>query len=136
MPDNRQAIGGDEPTLNRQSAPEDGSGNNRQAIGTQALSDHREALPSGSTVRAKVDFPTGHDDSASASNAHPTSEHGQATGRPSVAAAGQAKPLTPAEHEKLKHEDASALFHRRLVGIKHDVDDLNHRLSDFEQKSP
>ncbi len=136
MPDNRQAIGGDEPALNRQSAPEDGSGNNRQAIGTQALSDHREALPSGSTVRAKVDFPTGHDDSASASNVHPTSEHGQATGQPSVATADQAKPLTPSEHEKLKHDDASALFHRRLVGIKHDVDDLNHRLTDFEQKSP
>jgi archaellum component FlaC len=45
--------------------------------------------------------------------------------------------LTAAEQQqqaKLKREQMSDAFHGRLAGIKHNVDALNNRLSDFEDK--
>jgi len=45
-------------------------------------------------------------------------------------------PLTAAEQQeaKLKREKMMDEFHGRVAGIKHNVDALNHRLSDFEEK--
>jgi len=46
------------------------------------------------------------------------------------------QPLSPAELEQAKHkrEQLNDAFHGRLAGIKQNVDALNHRLSDFEEK--
>jgi hypothetical protein len=46
-------------------------------------------------------------------------------------------PLTAAEqqqHAKLKREQINDAFHGRLAGIKHNVDALNNRLTNFEDK--
>jgi hypothetical protein len=44
--------------------------------------------------------------------------------------------MTAAEQQeaKLKREQMNDAFHGRLAGIKHNVDALNHRLSDLEDK--
>ena len=44
--------------------------------------------------------------------------------------------MTEAEklQAKLKREQINEAFHGRLAGIKHNVDALNSRLSDFEEK--
>ena len=46
------------------------------------------------------------------------------------------QPLSPAELEQAKHkrEQLNDAFQGRLAGIKQNVDALNHRLSDFEEK--
>jgi len=136
MAPNHQAIGTDAPSLNRQAAPEDGPlGPNRQALGHKNLESHFEALPSGTIERKKVDFPSG------TTTAEKTTITPQTSTKPRPATAGKSKqvsrtPLTAAEQQaaKVKREKMMDEFHGRVAGIKHNVDALNDRLSDFEEQ--
>jgi hypothetical protein len=57
--------------------------------------------------------------------------------KPKAPAASASTPVTAAEQQrlaKLKREQMHDAFHGRLAGIKHNVDALNSRLTDFEDK--
>lgn len=133
---NKQAIGTEAPSLNRQAAPQDApSGINRQGIGNEAITSHFEPLPSGAVERKKVDFPTGSTNgTVNKATATPAAQRGGKPTAPSAAAVRP--PITAAAQQeaKLKREQINDAFHGRLAGIKHNVDALNNRLSDFEEK--
>jgi hypothetical protein len=98
------------------------------------IESHFEQLPSGDVERKKVDFPTGTHSGDTAST--PTSPAASNASKPSAPAVARA-PLTAAEQQqqaKLKREQMNDAFHGRLAGIKHNVDALNNRLTDFEDK--
>ena len=122
---NKQAIGTDAPTLNHQAAPQDAPpSTNRQGVDNGKIESHFETLPSGEIVRKKVDFAT--------EAANP-----KTVAKPVAQSSARAHaPLTAAEQQeaKLKREKMMDEFHGRVAGIKHNVDALNHRLSDFEEK--
>ncbi len=133
---NNQPIATDAATLNRQAAPEDAPpGLNRQGVDNGKIESHFEQLPSETVERKKVDFPTS------------TGSGGAAQPPASATPASAAKPLNKAvagtrasvsEAEKvqanLKREQMKDAFHGRLAGIKHNVEALNSRLTDFEDK--
>ena len=129
------------PTLNeplgQQPVQNQGLSDNRQAVGAQALQDHREAASSAPIERAKVDFPQATSSSAQASpsDTPDTTQAGKAKKkpRPGVTLPGLIADPSAASPEAL---DAAAEFHRRVLDIKHNVDNLNHRLTDFEQNEP
>lgn len=128
MAPNNQAIGTDAPTLNRQAAPQDAPpGINRQGVGNDKIESHFETLPSTEVVRKKVDFPSGASATANTKAAPPTAVKPGQTPRTLMTAAEQ-------QEAKLKREQMNDAFHGRLAGIKHNVDALNHRLSDLEDK--
>jgi archaellum component FlaC len=57
--------------------------------------------------------------------------------KPKQATTAPRVPLTAAQQQqqaKLKREQMNDAFHGRLAGIKHNVDALNSRLTDFEDK--
>jgi hypothetical protein len=119
--------------LNRQGAPEDAPpGPNRQGLDNKNIEAHFETLPSGAVERKTVDFSSsaggaGQPTSATAANTKPAVKAGQAPRTPMTAAEQQ-------QEAKLKREKMNDAFHGRLAGIKHNVDALNSRLSDFEDK--
>ena len=84
-------------------------------------------LPSGEVARKKVDFssPAGHPANTKAA-IKPAMKPSQVPRVPITAAAQQ--------EAKLKREKMMDEFHGRVAGIKHNVDALNNRLSDFEEK--
>jgi hypothetical protein len=99
------------------------------------IESHFEQLPSGDIERKKVDFPTGMQ-SGSTSGAPASSATSSAT-KPSTPAMAPRAPLTAVEQQrlaKLKREQMNDAFHGRLAGIKHNVEALNGRLTDFEEK--
>lgn len=108
---------------------------NRQAIDAEKIAAHLEKIPSAETARAQAAFPSAEASLSSAPSheasgkANASATHGSLTDAPSHTT------LT-AEEKKLKHEETAAAFQRRLLGIKHNVDNLNDRLTDFEQKLP
>jgi hypothetical protein len=98
------------------------------------IESHFEQLPSGGVVRNKVDFPTGTPGSGSQTAANSASS---AAAKPAAAPSAPRVPLTAAEQQrlaKLKREQMHDAFHGRLAGIKHNVDALNNRLTDFQDK--
>ncbi len=112
---NNQAIGTKAPTLNR------------QGVDNGKIESHFETLPSGDTARKKVAFPSSSGATANTKTAaQPAMKPGQAP-RPPITAAVQ-------QEAKLKREQINDAFHGRLAGIKHNVEALNSRLSDFEEK--
>lgn len=134
---NHQPIETDAPILNRQAAPEDAPpGPNRQGVEHGKIEDHFETLPSEEIVREKVDF-------ASPINTPPSSAATPSTALPKKK---NARPLTrqtptrPALSAeelhaiKVKREKMMEEFHGRVAGIKHNVDALNDRLTDFEER--
>ena len=137
-PLNRQAAGSPNPAPNHQAVPQAPQpGTNRQALGDKPIQDHRESASAEPVTRAKVDFPK----SASSSAQDPATDLAGQT-----ASGGKAKKIgsratssalianpSAASPEAL---DAAAEFHRRVLDIKHNVDNLNHRLTDFEQNQP
>jgi hypothetical protein len=144
---NHQPIKSDGVTSNLQAIPQSpGIAPNNQPIGTDAaalnrqgvdngkIDSHFERLPSGDGERQKVDFPTESHSGSTASQ--PASSASSNASKPSAPAASRA-PLTTAEQQrqaKLKREQMNDAFHGRLAGIKHNVDVLNDRLTDFEEK--
>ena len=108
---------------------------NRQGVDNGKIESHFEQLPSGDVERKKVDFPTGLQTGNSVSA--PASASSSSNKKPSGPTATARAPLTAAELQqqaKLKREQMNDAFHGRLAGIKHNVDALNNRLSDFEDK--
>ena len=136
---NRQALNTQTTSPNHQAAPKaPEAGTNRQPVGTDALKDHKEAASSAPIVRAKVDFSKAASASAPASHnmdANAVRQAGKANkkSRPGVTLPGLIPDPAAASPEAL---EAAAEFHRRVLDIKHNVDNLNHRLTDFEQKLP
>jgi len=130
---NNQPIGTDAASLNRQAAPQDApAGPNRQGVDNGKIESHFEQLPSGDVERQKVNFPTGTPSGTGSDG--PATSTGNKTSTP---VAKPRAPLTTAEQQlqaKLKREQMNEAFHGRLAGIKHNVDALNDRLTDFEDK--
>ena len=120
--------------MNRQGAPEDAPpGPNRQGLDNKNIESHFETLPSGAVERKTVDF-----SSSSGSAGQSTAANTKPAAKPAVKP-GQAPraQMTAAEQQleaKLKREKMNDAFHGRLAGIKHNVDALNSRLTDFEDK--
>jgi hypothetical protein len=122
--------------LNRQAAPEDAPpGINRQGVDNGKIESHFEQLPSETVERKKVNFPTGASTGGAAQSPAPAGKASPAKPQVKPAAVRRA-PVTEAEklQAKLKREQMNDAFHGRLAGIKHNVDALNSRLSDFEEK--
>ena len=138
LSDNRQALGGQTNSPNHQAAPQAPEpGANRQPIGTQATQDHREAASGDPIERAKVDFPkagfSGATDNPSDTPNAALASKANKKPRAGVTLPGLISDPAAASPEVL---DAAAEFHRRVLDIKNNVDNLNHRLSDFEQNQP
>jgi hypothetical protein len=114
--------------------PEDAPGPNRQGLDHKNIESHFETLPSGSVERKKVDFGNGTTNALG----YKTSPTGVNPGGrvlrkgPSTPRA----PMTAAElkEAKLRREKMMDEFHGRVAGIKHNVDVLNDRLTDFEEQ--
>jgi len=123
---NPQGLDAQKHSANHQAAPQaPGPGVNRQGIDAQGTQDHRETASSEPIERAKVDFSQA---AASSTQANPKKKP-----RTGVTLPGLISDPSNASPEVL---DAAAEFHRRVLDIKHNVDNLNHRLTDFEQKQP
>lgn len=135
IPPNHQAIVADASILNRQAAPEDGPpGLNRQAVDNGKIEDHYEPLPSEKIDRASVDFSSAVD-GKNASAGTPTLPQTKVVRAPARNTAARAA-LSPEELQaiKLKREKMMDEFHGRVAGIKHNVEALNERLTDFEEQ--
>jgi hypothetical protein len=97
------------------------------------IESHFEQLPSETVERKTVNFAT---DTPTNNPAQRTvATPAKAPVKP-LAKAAPRKPLTAAEQQQIqqKREQLNDAFHGRLAGIKHNVDALNHRLTDFEEK--
>jgi hypothetical protein len=138
---NRQGLDAQNHSDNHQAAPQaPGPGANRQAMDAASTQDHREIASSQPIERAKVDFSKARSADAQA-NASDSTNPKQTTQakttkkkpRPGVTLPGLISDPSVATPEVL---DAAAEFHRRVLDIKHNVDNLNHRLTDFEQNQP
>ena len=117
-------------------------GDNLQAVDHQAIADHFEVLPT--DVRPL-------EESKKTANKPVTSK--VASTAPSVVAPNNkavptkqstnqqrnslASAISPAEAKKIAmaHQAQMEAFHGRLAGIKHNVDELKHKLDDLENKS-
>ena len=110
---NKQAVAAHDPSLNR------------QGVDNGNLQSHFEALPSGNNQPGHVN--------PAANMLTADAPHKSAA---KLAPAPRA-PMTAQELEdaKRKREKFSDEFHGRLAGIKHNVDELNDRLTDFEEKT-
>lgn len=122
---NKQAVGADDPSLNR------------QGVDNGNLQSHFEALPSGTIERKKVDFPSGNNQPGHVNPAANTVTADATHKSAAKLAPAPRAPMTAQELEdaKRKREKFSDEFHGRLAGIKHNVDELNDRLTDFEEKT-
>ncbi len=133
---NNQAIAAETAILNRQAAPEDTPpGINRQGVDSGKIESHFEQLPSETVERKKVDFPTASSTNGAAPSAASAAK--ASTTKPQVKPVlVKHAPVTEAEKQqaKLKREQINDAFHGRLAGIKHNVEALNSRLTDFEEK--
>ena len=122
--DNKQTIDKSDPSLNRQSVD---NGN---------IQSHFEPLPSSNIALKKLDFPTS---DIQTGNASPAAKVVPADASrkpaPNLAPVTRA-PMTAKELEdaKRQREQLNTAFHGRLAGIKHNVEELNERLTDFEEK--
>ena len=135
----REALGSQAERANRQAAPQAPEpGANHQPVGVESTQDHREVISTAPIERAKVDFSKAASSRVQTSHAPGIVQGTQAAKakkkpRPGVTLPGLISDPSTASPEVL---DAAAEFHRRVLDIKHNVDDLNHRLTDFEQKHP
>jgi hypothetical protein len=133
---NEQETPTDALSLNRQAVPQDVPASpNLQGVDNAKIGSHFEPLPAGTGELKKVDFPAetakadGHNATTGVSDKaslKPVAKAAPATRTPVTAAALQ--------EAHLKREQMNDAFHGRLAGIKHNVDALNNRLSDFEEK--
>lgn len=131
---NRQTIDTPVADLNRQAAPEDlPTPANRQAVDSEHLQDHLEALPSTAVERAKVDFPTS-PEKKPAQRPPTAGTNRNAKSKPAAMPSPRANAPTRTAAQLSEHEKFLEAFHGRLAGIKHDVDQINDRLDVFEQK--
>ena len=130
-----QSVGLEAASLNRQAAPDNAApGPNRQSVGHDQITAHFEPLPADDVARRSANLPSAAPMDGVSTAAHESASH---TPSPASALAQTHGGLTSADQlqvAKLKREKTNDAFHGRLAGIKHDVDQLNHRLSDFEEQ--
>jgi hypothetical protein len=120
---NNQSVNTNGPSLNRQAVSQDTSpALNRQGVNNDKIASHFEPLPSDDGDRKKVDFPPTTDKSSSSAMR--------------IMANGARAPLNAPgpQQAKLNQNNAMDAFHGRLAGIKQNVDALNSRLTDLEEK--
>ncbi len=120
---NNQFVDTDAPSLNRQAAPQDTSpALNRQGVNKDKIESHFEQLPSEDVDRKKVDFSAPQDKGGSSALRSKTN--------------GGRAPVNATERQQatLNRNHAMDVFHGRLAGIKQNVDALNSRLTDLEEK--
>ena len=117
-------------------------GDNLQAVDHTVIADHFEVLPTdvrpleeskktaNKPITSKV-APTAPSVVAPINKAAPSKQSTNPQ-RNSLASA-----ISPAEAKKIAiaHQAQMEAFHGRLAGIKHNVDELNHKLDDLENKS-
>lgn len=138
-PANRQAVPTPSNAPNQQAAPQaPGPGANRQALGNKPMQDHRESVSDEPVTRDTVDFSKAGAANAQDSASDPSGRKSQGRKanpklRPGVTLPALITNPAAATPEAL---DAAAEFHRRVLDIKHNVENLNHRLTDFEQNQP
>lgn len=126
---NSQTIEISVPSLNMQSAPEDGPlGVNRQLTDKENLKDHFEVLPSDKMERAQVDFGNSVSHSSSNGSEQPSSTGNIKNGDKPV---DLKAPLTAQQIAKNKRN----AFHGRLAGIKRDVGSISLKLDAMENDS-
>jgi len=120
---NIQDLGNDAPLLNRQATPQaNPPGPNRQGVDNGKIQSHFEQAQTGSLERKKVDFSAPADNRSSPSSLN-------------KAGNAQTTPIATAQQQaKLTRLNAKDAFHGRLAGIKQNVDALNNRLTDLEDK--
>ena len=121
---NQQTIEKSDPSLNRQSVD---NGN---------IQSHFETLPSSNIALKKLDFPTSDNPPGNSSPAvKAVAADVSRKLIPKVAHATRA-PMTAEELEdaKRQRDQLNNAFHGRLADIKHNVDELNERLTDLEDK--
>lgn len=134
---NNQAVGVDAPSLNRQAVPSVAPASpNRQSVDNGNLQSHFETLPPSNSERKKLDFPA-NDKLPSAST--PAAKVGAADALHKPVNKPMPTPRVPMTAEELEEAKRQRgilndAFHGRLAGIKHNVEELNDRLTDFEEK--
>ncbi len=133
---NNQPVATEETILNRQAAPEDAvPGINRQGVDNGKIESHFEQLPSENIERKKVDFSAGTASNGATHTAVTDAKSSVAKSPANTIAVAQASASEAEKQQaKLKREQINDAFHGRLAGIKNNVDALNHRLTDLEEK--
>jgi uncharacterized protein YlzI (FlbEa/FlbD family) len=118
-----------------QAAPEDTLAPNDQGLAKEHVQDHIEALPDTRVPRNAEEFSNKVIHAAPDTQAS-TLVRGKVVNKKSPAAArASAASEGAAQLAKAKHEKFMEAFHGRLAGIKHEVDEVNHKLDAFEQKT-
>lgn len=134
---NNQAVGVDAASLNRQALPPAApAAPNRQSVGNGNLQSHFETLPASNSELRKVDFPA-NDKPPSALRLNPKVGTADALRKPvNKPVPAPRVPMTAEELDESKRQRGilNDAFHGRLAGIKHNVEELNDRLTDFEEK--
>jgi hypothetical protein len=134
---NNQAVGVDAASLNRQALPPAAPATpNRQSVGNGNLQSHFETLPASNSELKKVDFPA-NDKPPSALRPNAKVGTADALRKPVNKPVPTPRvPMTAEEMEESKRQRGilNDAFHGRLAGIKHNVEELNDRLTDFEEK--
>lgn len=134
---NNQAVGVDAASLNRQALPPAAPATpNRQSMGNGNLQSHFETLPASNSELKRVDFPA-NDKPPSALRPNAKVGTADALRKPvNKPVPAPRVPMTAEELEESKRQRGilNDAFHGRLAGIKHNVEELNDRLTDFEEK--
>jgi hypothetical protein len=131
---NHQAAPEGSTAPNHQAAPEDTLPPNDQGVAKEHLQDHIEALPDTHVPRNTAEFSNKVIHAAPDAQA-PAVARGKVVKKAiSTATRAPAVSATAAQLAKAKHDKFMEEFHGRLAGIKHEVDEVNHKLDVFEQK--
>jgi hypothetical protein len=107
---------------NNQSVNSDAPSLNRQGVNNEKITSHFEPLPSDDVERKKVDLSAPQDKGRSSAVRNKAN--------------GARAPMSETERQQASLNKNSAMdaFHGRLAGIKQNVDTLNSRLTDLEEK--
>lgn len=118
-------------------------GANLQPVDHKPIADHFEALPKDARPLGESATPKS-DPIANKASPKPlqsvaakaaVTQAKQPIAKPQTIGASSAISSAEAQKIALAHKAQMEAFHGRLAGIKHNVDDLNHKLDDLENKS-
>jgi hypothetical protein len=135
VPNNRQSINQQPQIKNVQTIPTEVAASNEQQISKAAVQNNQQTIEKSDTPRNSQSVSNGNQ----LNNANLTVKAVVADvphkPLPKVAPATRA-PMTAEELEEAKRQrdELNNAFHGRLAGIKHNVEELNERLTDFEEK--
>ena len=101
-----------------------------------------ETLPSDSPLgesetasKQPISAPPLSTDNPSSAKTKTSAASGTSSGKAKKNSASRSAATTEAQRIALVHKAQLEAFHGRLAGIKHNVDELNHKLDDLENKS-